>query len=54
MEIEDKEKEIRIKKETIEKILRRLLNNIKTEGVNDFDNISFHRSFYGKNLEVKK
>lgn len=37
-----------------EKIVKKLLNNIKTEGVNDFDNISFHRSFYDTNLEVKK
>jgi hypothetical protein len=32
----------------IEQIVQRLLNNIKTEGVNDFDNICYHRSWYLK------
>lgn len=31
---------------SIKQIVQRLLDNIKKEGVNDFDNICYHRSWY--------
>jgi len=36
-----------------EKIVKKLLKNIRTEGVNHLDNIVFHRTWYNEDLSRK-